>query len=58
MWKLIILFVAAAGGGAGGDVEVVDYHTYDKCVAAAKIINEADTPTTWSGIEAFCVPAD
>ena len=56
-WKLIILFVAAGGQGAGGDVEVVDYATKATCEIAADKLNEVDGPS-WSTIKAICVPAD
>ena len=57
MWKLIILFVAAGGSSPGGDVEVIDYQTETVCNQAAEIINKVDAPK-WSGVKAFCVPAD
>ncbi len=58
MWKLIILFTAAAGGGAGGDIEVVDYQSHNVCLEAAAIINKEGKPSTWSKVKAICVPAD
>ena len=54
MWHLIIFFVAAAGSGAGGAIETVDFSTEAACVVALEKVKQVK-PSRWSHVDAVCV---